>query len=295
MTVFTCSIYPPVTWLWFQTLIRVVPDSWKILIYDASGLLEKKDYPGAEIVRMPNWEHGRKIDHALQHYPDDVFFVMDDDSFLFSREPLMQALQYLEARPDCILYSFHENSYQPMRIEGQSIPRMGTYSFLVHHERLKQLPPFSFRTRPHKENILEGDFPYWDTGSWLHYNLLKMGKQVHCAPQSDEHLITLFGTSSAYVSLWNAPRRTWRNFWKKLAPDPERIWMDSQHIGRNLSMMLSHQLYQECTGRTFLPISYSYDDLARQARLYTAGNEALEWFLNRNEETAQLIKKVILR
>lgn len=165
MTIFTCSIYPPATWLWYQTLTRVIPDTWKILIYDASGLLQQEDYPRAKIILVPNWEHGKKIDHALQFHPDEIFFVMDDDTLLFSMEPLQEAFKHFEAQSECILYSFHENSYHPMHVDGVAISRMGTYAFLIHCTRLQELPFISIRSRPHKENILEGNITYRDIGS----------------------------------------------------------------------------------------------------------------------------------
>ena len=91
LRVFTCSVYPDLTRVWYQVLVRTFdgtpPDT---LIFDCGGGLREADFPGATIRRVPNWDHGRKIDLALTQLVGDapVLVVGSPDDRIVPRRSL---------------------------------------------------------------------------------------------------------------------------------------------------------------------------------------------------------------
>ena len=66
-TVFTCSIYPDLTRVWYHFVRRYTDASdVETVIYDCGSRLEQGHFPDARIVTHPNTDHGTKIDHSGQ-------------------------------------------------------------------------------------------------------------------------------------------------------------------------------------------------------------------------------------
>ena len=81
-TVFTCSIYPDLTRVWYHFVRRYTdPSAVTTVIYDCGSRLRAEHFPGARIVRHRNVEHGIKIDHCVRETVETpLLFLSDDDT-----------------------------------------------------------------------------------------------------------------------------------------------------------------------------------------------------------------------
>lgn len=61
ITIFTCSIFPQLTRVWFHNIRKRIGLEYEIEIYDCSGRLPADWVKGAKVVKFPNLEHGKKL------------------------------------------------------------------------------------------------------------------------------------------------------------------------------------------------------------------------------------------
>ena len=208
MLVFTCSIYPDLTRVWFALLRRAgLSGAPPTLVFDCGGGLRPEWLPGAELRRVPNWDHGRKIDLAIQSAAGvSEMLIVDDDVFVMSPAALDRGLAALRADDRMAVYSFHPRDWWQMPAAGATHAPMGSYALLIKPDIFRK-EKLSFRTVPTTDPSIRNGGGYWDTGDFCQKQLLERGYHVAIAPPLERDLIpTLFGTSSGFVTF---ARRQW--------------------------------------------------------------------------------------
>lgn len=216
--VFTCSVYPDLTRVWYRALSRTFQGSPPpALIFDCAGRLRSEWFPDAEICRVPNWEHGRKIDLALESLTGaDPVLIMDDDAFVLSVPAIERALQWLDDDPGAAVYTFHVRDWWKLPAAGGLHVPMGSYALLVKPDIIRN-EGLSFRTVPSSDPSIREATGYWDTADYCQKELLDRGYRIEYGPEEDRLTIpTFFGASGGFLTyarraiLANRYVRRWR-------------------------------------------------------------------------------------
>jgi hypothetical protein len=177
-TLFTCSVYPDLTRVWYHFVRRYTTRRHvAVLIYDCGARLTAGHFPGATIVRRPNIEHGRNIDHAVRATVTPCMFLIDDDSFVIDAraEPTADALL---RTPTVAAVSFRPRTWWQLEIGGQAYAVMGTNA-LVFKPEIFRRERLSFRRRPATDpRIRNGVDGQYDTGDHANETLLRRGYAV---------------------------------------------------------------------------------------------------------------------
>jgi hypothetical protein len=246
LTIFTCSIYPDVTRIWYYCLLKSLRGKQvPVVIYDSGGLLNPTDYPGAKIVRYPNEQHGKKIDHFIKHHlHTDLFYLTDDDAFLTSGEVLPYGIHWLEADEKNAIVSYKPRLWWSFIISGQEFPTMGSYSLLVKVSVIKKYS-LSFEIRKTERKEIRKGGGYYDTADFINEYLLQQKYAIDIAPiELRDAVPSFFGTSSAMMSYYHT---RWFSKKRKLI-SRERIEKllvtDRTALMRALSIVFVSRIYK---------------------------------------------------
>lgn len=200
--VFTCSVYPDLTRVWYQVLSRTFDGSPPpALVFDCGGGLARAPLGTAQVQGMPNWEHGRKIDVALRELEAAEFvLVLDDDVFLLSDAVLRRGLAAFEADLRMAAYTFHSRDWWKLPAGAELHVPMGSYALLVRPALIRR-EGLSFRTHRTDDTTVRNGSGYWDTADYCQKELLERGYTVGYAPEGDRlDVPTFFGTSGGFLT-----------------------------------------------------------------------------------------------
>ena len=246
LTIFTCSIYPDVTRIWYYCLVKSLQGKQvPVVIYDSSGLLNPIYYPGAKIVRYPNEQHGKKIDDFIKHHlKTDFFYLTDDDAFLTSGEVLPYGLNWLEAGEMNAIVSYKPRLWWSFEVNGKEFPTMGSYSLLV-KARVVRKYELSFQSKRTERPEIRKGTGYYDTADFVNEYLLKEGYAINIAPEDIRNAVpTFFGTSSAMLSYYQT---RWFSKKRKLISRrlmETRLVADPTSLMRALSIVFVSKIYE---------------------------------------------------
>jgi hypothetical protein len=205
LTIFTCSIYPDVTRIWYHCLQRaLMGKNVPVVIYDSGGLLDSRYYPGAKIINYPNEQHGKKVDHFIKYNLEtDIFYLTDDDAFLTSGEVLPYGIHWLQADEKNAIVSYKPRLWWSFTINGQEFPTMGSYSLLVKASVIKK-HSLSFEIRKTERKEIRKGGGYYDTADFINEYLLQQKYAIDIAPiELRDAVPSFFGTSSAMMSYYH--------------------------------------------------------------------------------------------
>ena len=246
LTIFTCSIYPDVTRIWYYCLVKSLQGKQvPVVIYDSSGLLNPIYYPGAKIVRYPNEQHGKKIDDFIKHHlKTDFFYLTDDYAFLTSGEVLPYGLNWLEAGEMNAIVSYKPRLWWSFEVNGKEFPTMGSYSLLV-KARVVRKYELSFQSKRTERPEIRKGTGYYDTADFVNEYLLKEGYAINIAPEDIRNAVpTFFGTSSAMLSYYQT---RWFSKKRKLISRrlmETRLVADPTSLMRALSIVFVSKIYE---------------------------------------------------
>ena len=177
-TVFTCSVYADLTRVWYHFIRRYTRrERVSVVIYDCGAALTPADFVGATIVRRPNLDHGRNIDHAVRVIATPRMFLIDDDSFVVDARAEPLAARLLRPRRAAAV-TFRPREWWHFEIDGLRHPVMGTNA-LVFKPEIFRRERLSFRQRPASDpTIRNGVDGRYDTGDDANEVLLRRGYAV---------------------------------------------------------------------------------------------------------------------
>jgi hypothetical protein len=178
-TLFTCSIYPDLTRVWYH-FIRRYTDSSEVapIVYDCGSRLRQGHFPGARIIRHSNVDHGRKIDHCVRRLVETpLLFLTDDDTFLLSERAEPEAAEALFSDDRAAALSYKPRGWWHLEVGGEQHPVMGSYSLVFKPEVIRR-EGLSFRTRPTNDPKIRNGGGYYDTADYANEQLLARGYRV---------------------------------------------------------------------------------------------------------------------
>ncbi len=230
-TLFTCSIYPDLTRVWYHFAWRYMDSSHvQYVIYDCGSRLQKEYFPDALIVRYPNVDHGRKIDDCVRKVIDTpLMFLSDDDSFILSDQTEPVAARALLDDEMAAALTFKPREWWEFEIEGRRYPVMGSYSLVFKPEVIKK-EGLSFRTRPTDEPDIRQGSGYYDTADYANKQLLMKGYKI-IVPEKESRGEMVRSYSAVSSAFLNFTRRRWFNHEYRLSK-PLRDW--GEEIRSNL-------------------------------------------------------------
>ena len=253
LTIFTCSIYPDVTRIWFHCLKKVLRQDRAVVIYDSSGLLEPKYFPGAKIILHPNVEHGKKIDHFVSnHLETKYFLLLDDDAFLTSSHVIDVGLEWIADSADNVIFSFKPRPWWSIKVNGVDHLAMGSYALLV-----KAFPlidnKLSFSSQKTNRKEIRNGSGYYDTADFINEYLLKQGYAIRIAPPELMDLVpTFFGTSSGFLGLYRNSFFS-KRMKKRGADEIKRFVMNNTYnLQRAASLIFVNHIYRQVFGEDAL-------------------------------------------
>lgn len=207
-TVFTCSIYPDLTRVWYHFVRKYTdPADVTTVIYDCGSRLRPEHFPGAHILRHANRDHGSKIDHCVRETIETpLMFLSDDDTFILSDETEPAAAEALLSDERAAAYSLKPRGWWEWEIDGQSYPVMGSYS-LVFKPDVFRKEKLSFRTRPTTDPRIGKGRGYYDTADFANEQLIRLGYRVLTPDDGRKKMLRSYSAvSSGFV---NFARRRW--------------------------------------------------------------------------------------
>jgi hypothetical protein len=208
-TFFTCSIYPDLTRVWYH-FVRRYTDSSKVsfIIYDCGGYLSQDHFPGAQIIRYPNLEHGKKIDHCVREtVKTQLLFVTDDDSFILSDQAEPLVADTLLSNERAAVFSFKPREWWEFEIDGKTHPAMGSYSLAFKPEVIRR-ENLSFCSCPTKNIKIRKGSGYYDTADYANEQLLCRGYDV-VVPEPDVRRKMVRSYSAVSRGFLNFAHRGW--------------------------------------------------------------------------------------
>ncbi len=208
-TIFTCSIYPDLTRVWFHFVQRYTDAAQvQAVIYDCGSRLDPRHFPGAKVKKHRNLEHGKKIDHYVQqHQGTPLIWLSDDDVFMLSGEAEPRAAEDLLGDERRAALSYKPRGWWEFEIDGLNYPVMGSYCLIFKPEIFTR-ENLSFCTRPNTNPKIRQGMTYYDTADYANEQLLRRGYEV--INVTDENRQTLARSYSAVSSGFvNFAQRGW--------------------------------------------------------------------------------------
>ena len=271
MEIFTCSIFPHLTRIWYDYTHLVLGDSIPITIYDCSGALPQEWAKGATIKKFKNLEHGKKINHFVKGYTPDLLLITDDDAFIRVTSFVTEIQKQMEGNDNLAIYSGHERDHWNYKVNEEIVWPIGTYTFAVNTKIVKKEDLF-FESVKTTEQWVNNGKGYWDTANYMQYQLLQKGYDIESIPLSiDSPVSTLYGTSSGFIT-WYKKRFFSKEFClkkntKNLLEDlPKNKYLFERTLGVVAVMDIYTQLY----GKSSLSFPLSWEELLELGKHFSA-------------------------
>ncbi len=243
ITFYTNSIFPELTRIWYHFIRRISNDTDSdVVIYDCGSRLKPAHFENATIIKHPNHDHGRKIDHFIRkNLRTKYFFLMDDDVFLLSDEPVRYGLKFLEEDTRNAICTFLPRHHWKLEVKGVQYQPMGSYALMVNHDIILK-ERLSFRARKTNDPAIRSGSGYYDTADYINEQLLVRDYKIKYVPQDIRNkILTFWGTSSGYVSLFKrdifgrlklkSPRKRLIQFVREDPYNYQRAYMVASIIG----------------------------------------------------------------
>lgn len=247
LSIFTCSIYPDLTRIWYHCLSNIFTNlDCSIYIYDSSGLLEKQNFPKAKIIKIPNIEHGKKINHFIKkELKTDLMFLIDDDAFFTSELAITYGKKWLNISEKNAIISYKPRPWWNLKVNNVNYTPMGSYALMIKIAPIKK-NKLSFASKPTKNKEIRNGTGYYDTGDYINQCLLQQGFQIKIADLPYQEMIpTFFGTSSGFLCFYK--KRFWAKKRKKISDESIKnvVLTDTYNLQRAISITFAQDIYNK--------------------------------------------------
>lgn len=255
---FTMNILPPMMRVWHHFARKSLGNDVDIVIFDCSGALDPRDYPGTWVQPFLNFYASKKSDEFLYRIARNrrIGWICDDDVFIIGHEAAA-ILRREFAVPNTASVSFRARPWWRFEIDGKTYSPSGTYSLAinrdiyVNQERLC-LDPADGNTHPAVgENKQPGRY---DTFDLANETLLKKG--YRCAilsKEEEEKTIAGFsGVSNAVMLLWYFKKSS--DLIEYLLSPPKRQWQGNilyQIFSGLLAIDRVQDMHEKITGKRY--------------------------------------------
>lgn len=255
---FTMNILPPMAVVWYHFVKKNLGDQVDVTIFDCSGKLDPKDFPGACVQRFLNFYAATKSDEFLQHIAKHrkIGWICDDDMFPTSGEMLTVLRREFE-NPKTASVSFRPRDWWHFEIDGKSYEPSSSYciafnrEILIDREHLS-LAPANGNNHPSHT----GKPPVrYDTFDKANETLIQKGYRCAVVPKEDrEKYLTGFSGVSGGVILLDYFKRPEQVLEFYLTP-PKQQWSGNVLFGTLSALLAIHtvlEVYEKITGKNYV-------------------------------------------
>jgi hypothetical protein len=293
------NILPPMMTVWHHCVRKYLGDGVDVWIFDCSGGLNPREFPGGRVQKFLNFYAATKCDEFLYSIARDrrIGWICDDDIFLLSRK-ILPTLNRELAIANTASLSFRPRPWWHFDIGGKEFEASSSYCTAIDRtifcdkEHLS-LKPAEGNTHP--TSIGKGMRRY-DTFDKANEVLLTKGYRCAVLPKDErEELIAGFSGMSGGVMLlhyFKTPEQTLDYF---LSP-PEKAWGGNMLHGLLAAMLgisCIQELAQKIAGRPFplpsLPDRQTLEKIRRDREHLMPKRETMCWM----EETCERLRKAI--
>lgn len=281
---FTMNILPPMMTVWYHLVRKHLGDRVDVVIFDCSGMLRRKDFPGAFVQKFLNPRHAMKCDQFVGNIARNrrIAWVCDDDVFPLSPR-LVDILEREFGVPQTAAVSFMPRVWWEFDIGGKRYQPLGTYCLGVDHEifvkeRLS-FAPANGNTHPSRIKPPKR----YDSFDKANEILLRKGYRTVVVPEEEHgHGLACFHGLSAAVMLLHYFRKPEQTMDYLRGPEDKR-WSGNV-LFRVLAGLLSISAVQECytriAGKPYplpsLPSPADLDRLRRDKTPFVRSDESFE-------------------
>ncbi|PCJ67841.1 MAG: hypothetical protein COA58_01510 [Bacteroidetes bacterium] len=293
MEIFTCSIFPHLTRIWYDYTRLVLGDDIPITIYDCSRALEQTWFEGATIKKFKNIEHGLKIDHFIENAKCKLVLVTDDDAFIRDTSLVGNIENAMNKNDRLAIFSCHERDHWRYELNEQLVHPIGTYTFAVNTEIIRK-ENLSLRSVPTNEKWVNSGKGYWDTANYTQFQLLKKEYEIKSIPLSiDSPVSTLFGTSSGFIgwykkSFFSKSFKLKGNRKKLIAQLPKDKYLFERTLGFVAILDLYKYIYNEMS----LEFPLTWNELLSLGDHFIEEDERI---LQRIDSVLSLLRKTLVK
>lgn len=285
---FTMNILPPMATVWYHFVKKNLGDRVDVVIFDCSGKLDPKDFPGARVQKFLNFYAATKSDEFLRHIAKNrrIAWICDDDMFPMSCE-MMDVLEREFQDSNTVSVSFRPRDWWHFEIDRRSFEPSSSYCTAFNREIFAEKEHLSLAPAPGNTNPSHIGKPpvRYDTFDKANETLIKKGYRCFIVPKAErENYLTGFSGMSGAVILLDYFKRPEQVLEYYRTP-PKEQWSGNVLFGTLSAMLAIHtilELYEHITGKTYpmpsLPSRSTLEKIREDHKQYLRPDHSLTWF-----------------
>ena len=255
---FTMNILPPMATVWYHFARKNLGDSVDYVIFDCSGKLNPKDFPGARVQKFLNFYAATKSDEFLRHVAKyrKIGWICDDDMFILNPK-ILERMQREFAEDGTAAVSFRPRQWWHFAIDEKEYEPCGSYCLAIDRniycgkERLSLAPCDGNTGVSH----IGKPVTRYDTFDRANETLIRKGYRCAVIPEQerDEFVTGFAGVSSAVMLLWHF--RSPEQFLAYLEAPEDRSWRGNTLytiLSGLLAVSAMQELHEKITGKPYL-------------------------------------------
>lgn len=291
----TMNILPPMMTVWHHCAKKFLGNRADIWIFDCSGELNPKDFPGARVQKFLNLYAATKCDEFLYSIAKNrrIGWICDDDVFLLS--PKIPAILEREfSIPNTVCVSFRPRRWR-YTIEGKEYEAGSSYCTAIHREIFCDNEGLSLAPAEGNSHVDPRKPRRYDTFDKANEILIKKGYRCVVLPEAErrECIAGFSGMSGGVMLLryFKTPEQTMEYF--RSAP-VERWGGNMLHgiLAAMLGISFIQDLAEKISGKRYplpsLPARRDLERLYEEHKERIKRPEAMAWM----EEACERLRGV---
>lgn len=293
----TMNILPPMMTVWYHCAKKFLEDSADMWIFDCSGELDPKDFPGARVQKFLNLYAATKCEEFLYSIAHNrhIGWICDDDIFLLSPK-IVPILEREFAIPNTASVSFRPRRWH-FSIGGKEYEASSSYCTAINRDIFCNEEELSLKPAEGNMQASKAGPRRYDTFDRANEILLEKGYRCTVLPEEEraECIAGFSGMSGGVMLLryFKTPEQTLEYF----RSAPEERWGGNMLHGLLAAMLgisVIQDLAEKISGKHYplpsLPTRKDLEKLRSDHQHLIRRPEALAWM----EETCARLQKIIL-
>jgi hypothetical protein len=295
----TMNILPPLVTLWHHCVRKFLGDTVDVWIFDCSGELSPRDFPGARVQKFLNLYAATKCEEFLYSIARHrrIGWICDDDMFLLSPN-IMHVLEREFAVPGTASVSFRPRPWWHFAIAGNIYAASSSYCTAIDRKifcdkECLSLRPTDGNTHP---NSVGKKLRRYDTFDKANEILITRGYRCAVIPEEERNgLVAGFSGISGGVMLlkyFKTPEQTLDYF----ESPPKECWRGNMLHGVLAAMLgisVILELAEKVSGKRHslpsLPQRSELERIRREHARLMPKSDSLQWM----DETAQQLREAL--
>lgn len=184
------NVLPPMATVWYEMVKKHLGDKVDVVLFDCSGKLKAKDFPGIRVQKFLNMYAATKSDEFIRHIAKNrrIAWICDDDMFPMSGK-MIDVLEREFADKKTASLSFRPRNWWHFEIDGKKYEPSSSYCTAINRdifwekERLTLAPA---NGNSHPSHIGKSPGRY-DTFDKANETLIKKGYKCTIVSKKEEH------------------------------------------------------------------------------------------------------------